>query len=216
MFLRPFRFGCQFYQRSASATSNVGILKRYEQFENEFPGHVVLMQVGDFYEIYGDAVESAAKILDIAVTRAPTKLSAGDAVAVPMTGFPLRSFDTFLAKLIKAGVSVVVADQVAIQDSARFDRKISRIITPGTLVEENLLDRNRNNFLLLVNGAGLACAWLDVSTGDFFTASCGTENGLVSLLARLKPREILIESKNSHSPALFRGSKRGQNSRKLK
>ena len=72
-----------------------------KQFQQEFPEHLVLMQVGDFYEIYGDAVEPAAKILDIAVTRAPNKSAITDASssAVPMTGFPVRSFDSFLGKI---------------------------------------------------------------------------------------------------------------------
>lgn len=176
----------------------MSILKKYEHFQQEFPGHVVLMQVGDFYEIYGDAVEPAAKILDIAVTRAPNKLSENEAVA--MTGFPLRSFETFLAKLIRAGISVVVADQFAVPDSTRFDRKISRVITPGTLVEENLLEPDRNNFLLLLDTRQLACAWMDVSTGDFFTASCSNETEMLSLLVRLKPREVLLEPIGSRNP----------------
>ena len=179
--------------RTFSSSTTPGILKRYEQFQQEFPEHLVLMQVGDFYEIYGDAVEPAAKILDIAVTRAPNKSAITDASssAVPMTGFPVRSFDSFLGKLIKAGVSVVVADQFALPDSNRFDRRVSRIITPGTVLEESLLDRNRNNFLLFVDGR--TCAWMDISTGDFFYSTASSDGELSSLLARLKPREVLTE-----------------------
>lgn len=197
MFLRNFKSSfprasllLSFYSTNPLAATS--ILKKYEQFQQEFPEHLVLMQVGDFYEIYGEAVEPAAKILDIAVTRTPNKLSGGD--PIPMTGFPLRSFDTFLSKLIKAGVSVVVADQYIIPDSTRFDRKISRVITPGTLVEENLLDRNRNNFLLLLDVKRNACAWMDVSTGDFFTSSCENDAEILNLLARLKPREVLLQN----------------------
>lgn len=175
-----------------AGTPPIGILKRYELFQKDFPKHLVLMQVGDFYEIYGDAVEGAAKILDIATTRTPSKLDSNGPVA--MTGFPIRSFDTFLSKLIRSGVSVVVADQVPIPDSTRFDRKVTRVITPGTIVEENLLDRNSNNYLLYLDGVALNCAWMDISTGDFFTATCTNESELLSLLARLKPREVLTES----------------------
>lgn len=175
-----------------AASSPVGILKRYELFQQDFPDHLVLMQVGDFYEIYGEAVEPAAKILDIAVTRTPSKLDCTGPVA--MTGFPIRSFDTFLSKLIRAGVSVVVADQVALPDSARFDRKVTRVITPGTVVEEALLDRNANNYLLYLDFAARNCAWMDISTGDFYTATCSNDADLLSLLARLKPCEVLTES----------------------
>ncbi len=119
-----------------------------------------------------------------------------------MTGFPVRSFDTVLGKLIRAGVSVVVADQFVVPNSARFDRKVSRVITPGTIVEEHLLDRNRNNFILLLDGTAKSCAWMDVSTGDFFTASCADETEMLSLLARLKPREVLLGSEKNSSRLL--------------
>ena len=162
------------------------------------------MQVGDFYEIYGEAVESAAKILDIAVTRAPSKAPSLDAPngTVPMTGFPVRSFDSFLGKLVRAGVSVVVADQVILPDSNRFDRRVSRIITPGTLVEESLLDRNRNNFILFLDAGCGSCAWMDISTGDFYIATVAGDAELSSLLARLKPREVLTETSIDNYPLL--------------
>lgn len=185
----------KFFSSTRTATapvSPVGILKRYELFQQDFPDHLVLMQVGDFYEIYGEAVEPAAKILDIAVSRTPSKMDCSGPVA--MTGFPVRSFDTFLTKLIRAGVSVVVADQVALPDSARFDRKVTRVITPGTVVEEALLDRDANNYLLYLDAAARSCAWMDISTGDFYTATCANEADLLSLLARLKPREVLTET----------------------
>ena len=196
---------CHFTAFSTVATQSTGILKRYEQFQQEFPEHLVLMQVGDFYEIYGEAVDRAARILDIAITRSPSKQTIQPTA---MTGFPIRSFDTFISKLIRAGVSVVVADQVVLPDSNRFDRKVTRVITPGTVVEENLLDRNWNNFLLFLDAAELNCAWMDVSTGDFFTATCSNESELLSLLARLKPREVLTESSitNQQITNLFKRS----------
>jgi DNA mismatch repair protein MutS len=207
-----FRFHFQklfrnFSSSSSANTSTIGIVKRYEQFQKEFPEHLILIQVGDFYEIYGNAVEDAAKVLEIAVTRTPGKPSSAtnSSTNTPMTGFPVRSFDTFLKKLIKAGVSVVVADQVPIPDSARFDRKVSRIITPGTVLEESLLDRNLNNFILFLDQnessskKDITCAWMDISTGDFFTGSCANETELVNLLSRLKPREIVAESPVSSS-----------------
>lgn len=185
-----------------SSLSIPGILKKYQQFQEEYPEHLVLMQVGDFYEIYGDSVDSAAKILDIAVTRAPNKMDCSSGNPVPMTGFPVRSFDTFLGKLIKSGVSVVVADQFVLPDSNRFDRRVSRIITPGTVVEESLLDRNKHNFILFLDAGKGTCAWMDISTGDFFTTTTQNQAELVSLLARLKAREILSENSLEKFPDL--------------
>lgn len=196
-----------FFTRKFGAPSAqpVGILKRYQEFQKEFPEHVVIMQVGEFYEIYGDSVERAARILDIAITRSPSKQTIH---STAMTGFPVRSFDTFVSKFIKAGVSVVVADQINISDSSRFDRKVTRVITPGTIVEENLLDRNWNNFLLYLDPSKFCCAWMDVSTGDFFASTCTNDSELLSLLARLKPREVLIESplNNAQITNLFKRS----------
>lgn len=200
--------------RRLFSNAPVGILKRYRQLQDEFPDHLVLMQVGDFYEIYGEPVDNAARILDIATTRAPSKTSSAEIVA--MTGFPVRSFDTYLSKLIRAGVSVAVADQIAPspQSGGRFDRQISRIITPGTLVEEHLLDRNCNNYLLLLRG--LCCTWMDVSTGDFFVASCASETEMLSLLARIKAREILFLKNCSHTQNIIRATKFFQTSSLLR
>lgn len=192
-------------RRFSTISAVPGIHRRYEQFQQEFPDHLVLMQVGEFYEIYGEAVEGAAKILDIAVTRTPGKtvnweVSSGG--GVPMTGFPVRSFDSFLGKLMRAGVSVVVADQFAIPDSSRFDRRVSRIVTPGTLLEEALLDRNRNNFICFLDASKRACAWMDISTGDFFVTTAAGDAELSSLLARLKPRELLTQNPLDSFPAI--------------
>lgn len=179
------------YSLSQSLNPTTSILKRYQQFQQDHPEHLILMQVGDFYEIYGSPVAAAAKILEIAITRTPGKLTS------PMTGFPVRSFDTFLGKLVRAGISVVVADQVEmVNGTGRFDRQVTRIITPGTLLEENLLDPARNNFILCLDPVKKSCAWMDVSTGDFFTTTCEKESALISLLACLKPREILVEEGN--------------------
>ena len=179
------------YSLSQNLNPTTSILKRYQQFQQDHPEHLILMQVGDFYEIYGSPVAAAAKILEIAITRTPGKLTS------PMTGFPVRSFDTFLGKLVRAGISVVVADQVeTVNGTGKFDRQVTRIITPGTLLEENLLDPARNNFILCLDPVKKSCAWMDVSTGDFFTTTCEKESALVSLLACLKPREILVEEGN--------------------
>lgn len=179
--------------RKNDAAPPASILERYKQFQASHPEHIVLMQVGDFFEIYGDAVESAARILDISATRAPGKLIGNDAAPVPMTGFPVRSFETYLGKLIKAGKSVVVAEQFPVPMSARFDRQITRIVTPGTVVEEHLLDRALNNYILLIQPGALA--WMDVSTGDFWASTLETTEELLALLARLRPREILIDAR---------------------
>lgn len=179
----------------------LSILDRYRQFQSQHPNHLVLMQVGDFFEIYGESVPTAARILEIAATKAPGR------EPVAMTGFPVRSFETYLGKLIKAGQSVVIAEQVPIPHSARFDRQITRIVTPGTVLEEHLLDSNLNNYIVLIAADG-SLAWMDVSTGDFWASQSKDTDEMMDMLARLKPREILI-SESAFSHLEFYCSKHG-------
>ena len=121
----------------------ISVRERYEQFQRQYPNYIVLMQVGEFYEFYGqEAVKTATELLDLACNKA------GD-----MTGFPTRSFDTYMRKLLNAGKSVVIADQFAVErdgGKGKFDRQVTRIVTPGTVTQDNLLDGVVNNFLLCV------------------------------------------------------------------
>jgi DNA mismatch repair protein MutS len=185
----------------------VSVLDRYRQLEAEHPGHVVLMQVGDFYEIYGGTVEPVARMLDIASTRAPQRKETAEqgGGAVAMTGFPVRSLESFLGRLLKAGKPVVLADQVPArhpQSAAKFDRQVTRIITPGTVVEESLLEGRLNSFVCFLAmkraaAPGAAAAWIDVSTGDFMCAEADAEEEMVALLARLRPRETIYCARSS-------------------
>lgn len=163
----------------------------YADFQLQFPSHFILMQVGDFFELYGEDAIKASRILDIGLTTAPNKISNGSPVA--MTGVPVRSVDTYVERFIKAGHSVVLCEQVGQQASRRMDRRITRVITPGTLTEESLLESGCNNFLLAiiphVDGYGLA--WIDISTGYFRLGSCSTED-IADELVRINPREILL------------------------
>ena len=170
----------------------ISVRERYEQFQKKYPNYIVLMQVGEFYEFYGqDAVKSATELLDLASNKA------GD-----MTGFPTRSFDTYMRKLLSAGKSVVIAEQFAVErDSGKgkFDRQVTRIVTPGTVTQDNLLDSVVNNFLLCVcsgrkeDGEGsLGMAWMDVSTGLLVVGECNRDT-FASQLFRINPKEILLD-----------------------
>ena len=170
----------------------ISVRERYEQFQKKYPNYIVLMQVGEFYEFYGqEAVKSATELLDLASNKA------GD-----MTGFPTRSFDTYMRKLLNAGKSVVIAEQFAVErDSGKgkFDRQVTRIVTPGTVTQDNLLDSVVNNFLLCVcsgqkeDGEGsLGMAWIDVSTGLLVVGECNKDT-FASQLFRINPKEVLLD-----------------------
>lgn len=172
------------------------ILDVYADVQHQFPGHFVLLQVGDFFEVYGEDAIRASKILDIGLTTAPNKSTGEARRPVAMTGVPVRSVETYVERFIKAGHSVVLCEQVGRPDraapTARLERRVTRVITPGTLTEEGLLDSSVNNFLLAVHQQGAQCglAWIDISTGYFKLGTCALD-GLFDELARINPREIL-------------------------
>lgn len=191
-------------QQKSSISKPKRILEVYAEFQHQHPDHFILLQVGDFFEVYGEDAIRASRILDIGLTSAPSKSTAGGE-AVPMTGVPVRSVETYVERFIKAGHSVVLCEQFPSSKSTRMDRRITRIITPGTITEESLLDGGVNNFLLAIvpceTGYGLA--WIDISTGFFRLASCPGED-VADELARINPREVLIPSGTPLDPLLAR------------
>lgn len=176
----------------------VSIRERYEQFQRAYPEYVILMQVGDFYEFYGSgAAHEASRLLDLALNKS------GD-----MTGFPRRSIDTYLAKLLRAGKSVVIADQYQQQSQQKtpqqFDRQVTRIVTPGTVLSENLLDTTLNSFITAVvqcdsdsdgeQQERFGLAWCDISTGLVVVGEAASPDILRSILFRVNPREVIVSS----------------------
>jgi DNA mismatch repair protein MutS len=158
----------------------------------EQPGALIFFRMGDFYEMFFEDAEAASAALDLVLSYRGEH----NGKKVPMCGVPVHTGETYLARLIKRGFRVAVAEQMEDPKTrlgrGPIKREIVRLVTPGTLTEEALLDAARPNLLLAlarvqnVTGA----AWLDVSTGGFETASVA-EGQLASLLGRLEPAEIL-------------------------
>lgn len=162
------------------------IRSQYDAIAAQYPGHMILMQVGDFYEIFGSDAEQASRILDLG-------LCTGDKYRDGMTGIPLRSLEYHLERLVRAGVSIVVCDQVGPGENAKVRRPI-RIVTPGTLTEESLLRGNANNFLMALSrkDSVYTCAWMDVSTGQFMIQTVDSLM-IIDLLSQVRPSEILLD-----------------------
>ncbi len=160
--------------------------------KSEHPDALLFFRMGDFFEMFFDDARAAASALDIALTHRGEHAN----TPIPMCGVPVATSDIYLARLIRRGFRVAVAEQMepasARSGKGPLKRAIVRLITPGTLTEDSLLDATRPNLLLALATAAdaLGAAWLDVSTGLFETTTLPQAN-LPALLGRLDPAEIL-------------------------
>jgi DNA mismatch repair protein MutS len=180
------------------------MMRQYLGFKNKHQDAILLFRMGDFYELFFDDAKIAARVLGIALTSREKGEN-----AAPMAGFPCHSAENYIKRLIEAGHRVAVCEQVEDPSSANglVERDIVRVITPGTLTEEDILDRNSNNFLAAISKQNdlYGLAWVDLSTGDFEVEEVN-EGSLGDSLRRINPSECLLpevnmEENDSH-PAL--------------
>ncbi len=174
------------------------MLQQYFQAKEEHPGVLLAMRVGDFYEFYGEDAETAAAALEITLTGRED----GSNGRIPMAGVPFHSVEKYLAKLLSAGLKVALCDQLEDPKTAKglVKRGVTRVLTPGTLMDDNMLAAGQNNFLAAIcvmdGRAGLAT--LDPSTGEFVVTEIEgeqLEDRLLQELARLRPSELLVGPK---------------------
>jgi len=172
------------------------LMAQYLAIKAEHPDCLLFYRMGDFYELFFADAEAAAGALDIALTKRG-KHDGGD---IPMCGVPVVSAEAYLARLIRKGFRVAVCEQVEDPAEARkrgaksvVRRQVARVVTPGTLTEDSLLEPRRANYLAALARAGgeFGLAWLDVSTGEF-QAGPAAEAALPAELARLAPGELLV------------------------
>ena len=159
------------------------MMRQYLRIKSEIPkGAILMFRLGDFYEMFGEDAVVASPILGATLTHR------GDQ---PMCGVPYHALNTYLAKLIRAGMTAALCDQVEDPKLAKglVRREVTRIVTPGTVTEDGLLDECANNYIAAVSGQGLAL--LDLSTGEFSVEGFETEAKLDDALARYRPAEIL-------------------------
>ncbi|WP_294947376.1 DNA mismatch repair protein MutS [Sulfurivirga sp.] len=168
------------------------MMQQYLRIKAEYPDHLLFYRMGDFYELFYEDAERAAALLDITLTKRGK--SAGE--PIPMAGVPYHSVESYLARLVQAGESVAICEQVGDPNTSKgpVERKVVRIVTPGTLTEDDLLDARRDNLLaaVLPFKKGFGLAWLEVSSGRFEGCECDDETALRAELARLSPAEILL------------------------
>ena len=148
--------------------------RQYLEIKARYPHAILFFRMGDFYETFDEDAELVARELEITLTSRP--VSKGE--RVPLAGVPHHALDSYLARLIAKGYKVAVCEQTTVptKGKAIVDRSVVRVVTPGTLVEDNLLTPAANNYLaaLVVDGETAGLAWADVSTGEFACLQAGT------------------------------------------
>jgi DNA mismatch repair protein MutS len=175
----------------AVLNNHTPMMQQYLRIKAQHPDMLMFYRMGDFYELFFDDAEKAAKLLDITLTRRGT--SAGE--PIKMAGVPYHSAEQYLAKLVKLGESVVICEQVGDPATSKgpVERQVTRIITPGTLTDAALLEDKRDSVLLalLVRESTLGLAWLNLAAGQFSVMET-LVNNLTAELERLEPVEILL------------------------
>ncbi|MFP5288977.1 MAG: DNA mismatch repair protein MutS, partial [Thermoanaerobaculia bacterium] len=179
---------------SLSLGSLTPMLRPYLEVKAEHPDAILLYSMGDFFEMFFDDARQAAPILEVQLTAR----NRGTENEAPMCGVPHHALDTYLAKLLAAGLKVAICDQVEDPAQAKglVRREVTRVVTPGTISDPGLLDGKEENLLagLTWEGQGGAGAFLDLSTGTFFVRRWGSAEEAVDDLALLRPREVLFHS----------------------
>ncbi len=168
------------------------LMRQYFAAKAEYPDTLLLFRMGDFYELFHDDARKAARLLDITLTQRGQSAGA----PIPMAGVPVHAVESYLGKLVRAGEAVAICEQIGDPAQARglVERKVVRVVTPGTVTDAALLEERRDTLLLAIaadrNGYGLA--WVDLAAGRFLLAEVADPDALAAELARLAPAETLI------------------------
>jgi len=172
------------------------MMRQYREAKASIPADAVLLfRLGDFYEEFFEDAERVSSVLELVLTKR---------AGVPMCGFPFHALESYLPRLVAAGLKVAIADQMEDPKLAKgiVKRQVTRVITPGTVMDNSLLEGSRNNFLAAVaesSKGALALAALDVSTGEFFYCIPSSMEALTAELSRLCVREAVISRRTAEA-----------------
>ena len=173
------------------------LMKQYNEIKRKYPDACLLFRVGDFYETFGEDAVRASRILGITLT----KRGAGSETETALAGFPHHSINTYLPKLVKAGLRVAICDQLEDPKMTKtiVKRGVTELVTPGVSMNDEVLQSKTNNFLASVyfTNKSIGISFLDVSTGEFLTAQ-GNAEYIDKLLQNFNPSEVLIPKNNKN------------------
>lgn len=174
------------------SASHTPMMQQYLRIKSAYPDMLLLYRMGDFYELFFDDARRAALLLDLTLTHRGQSADK----PIPMAGVPYHAVENYLARLLKKGESVAICEQIGDPATSKgpVERQVTRIVTPGTITDEALLDARRDTILLALcqqqNHFGLA--WVDLSGGRFHLLQVDDEAQLHAMLCRLQPAEILL------------------------
>jgi len=177
--------------QAKSTPTHTPMMQQYLRIKAEYPHQLVFYRMGDFYELFYDDAKKASQLLDISLTARGK--SGGE--PIPMAGIPYHAAEGYIARIVKAGESVVVCEQFGDPATSKgpVERKVARIVTPGTVSDEALMDEARDNLLVSVydHQQCFGVAIVDISTGRFSLMEVEGEEALHSEMERLRPAELL-------------------------
>lgn len=180
-----------------ASPTHTPMMQQYLRIKAQHPNQLVFYRMGDFYELFYDDAKKASELLDISLTARGK--SGGE--PIPMAGIPYHAAETYVGKIVRAGESVVICEQIGDPATSKgpVERAVARIITPGTVSDEALLDENRDNLLVAINQIddtyGLAI--VDITSGRFSILEVSNQDSLLSELERLRPSETLYNEETT-------------------
>lgn len=178
------------------------MMRQYHEAKAQHPDALLFFRAGDFYELFFEDAERASRLLDLTLT----SRSKVQGEPVPMAGVPYHAVEAYISRLLAQGVKVAICEQMEDARLAKglVRRAITRVVTPGVALEDANLDARSNNFLLAVgrDRGGFGLAWVDASTGDFYTREASTVDEVTIEVGRIDPREVLIPQRLAEDEAL--------------
>ncbi|MEM7174241.1 MAG: DNA mismatch repair protein MutS, partial [Bacteroidota bacterium] len=178
------------FSTQLNSTGETRLIQQYNQLKAKHPGALLLCRVGDFYEAFGEDARKLSEIAEIVLT----KYANGNAAAVDMAGFPYHALDTYIPKLIKAGLRVAITNQPKeASQKGLIQRDVVELVTPGLSYHDQVLEKKQNNYLASLHFGPklLGIAFLDVSTGEFVIAE-GGQSYIEKLLQSFSPSEVIF------------------------
>ncbi len=178
---------------SQSSEKHTPMMQQYLGIKADHPDKLLFYRMGDFYELFMEDAESAARLLDLTLTSRGNS----NGQRIPMAGVPVHAAEGYLGRLVKSGQSIAVCEQVSDPAASKglVKREVVRIVTPGTITDENLLDQKRDNHIcaIYVQNESIGFASIELGSGDFLLQTFTSEDELFAEIERLQPAEIITQ-----------------------